>query len=72
MRATSEQDRHYWQRVDEIFNAMIEAPPNERASHLDALCGSDAALRVEVTRLLESDGHVDSGFLEPPAALRLP
>ncbi len=72
MRATGEQDRQYWQRVDEIFNAVIEMPPSEWAARLDALCGSDAALRADVSRLLRSDGRVESGFLEPGVVMPPP
>jgi eukaryotic-like serine/threonine-protein kinase len=65
-------DRQYWQRVDEIFIAVIESSPPDRAARLDALCGSDAALRADVSRLLKSDGGVESGFLEAPAAVSAP
>jgi tetratricopeptide (TPR) repeat protein len=60
----------YWQRVDVIFNIVLDTPADQRGSRLDTLCGGDAVLRAGVTRLLESDGRAASGFLEPPAAFR--
>ncbi len=63
-------DRHYWQRVDEIFNVVLDTPSEERVTRLETLCGGDADLRAHIARLLESDGRVEVGFLEPPAAFR--
>ncbi len=62
----------YWQRVEQVFSAVLEAPPNERVAQLDALCGSDANLRAHVSRLLKSDGRVGSGFLEPGVVMPPP
>src|SRR5688572_16574529 len=41
-----------WQQVREIFAEASAVPPEERARLLDASCGTDQALRVEVESLL--------------------
>ncbi len=67
-----EKNRQYWQRADEIFNALIESPPAEREARLESLCGGDAAMRSEIARLLESDRRAESDFLEPPPGVPPP
>jgi serine/threonine protein kinase/tetratricopeptide (TPR) repeat protein len=61
--------RRYWQRVDEVFNAVVESPPHMRTTCLESLCGSDDSLRSDVSRLLDSDERMQEGFLEPPAII---
>ena len=41
-----------WKLVEEIFHAVIEKPPAERAGYLDRACGEDLELRREVESLL--------------------
>ena len=60
-------NRENYQRVKEIFQAVLELAPDERRPHLDKICSNDVALRDEVERLLDSH---DSGYLERPAAER--
>ncbi len=59
-----------WNEVDEVFQAALEGPPDEREAVLDRLCGGDDALRREVVSLLEAhDASTD--FLRPMAPLPL-
>ena len=54
-----------WTRVEQILDAALELPLEQRAAYLDQSCGDDASLREEVTRLLRScddPGH----FLAEP------
>jgi serine/threonine-protein kinase len=41
-----------FQRIAEVFDAAVDAPPDDRAALLDRLCGDDAAVRTKVERLL--------------------
>jgi eukaryotic-like serine/threonine-protein kinase len=56
------------QRVAELFEQAVELPVNERAVWVEAACGSDAALRQELERLLRADERA-SNFMERPPAL---
>ena len=59
-----------WQRVKDVFQLALEAPPEARAGLLLELCGDDAGLRREVESLLDS--HAEAGdFLATPAAPEL-
>jgi serine/threonine protein kinase len=57
-----------WQRITDIFNAVLEREPGKRERFLDDACERDAALRAEVESLLAAHGRA-AGFLEEPAAL---
>jgi len=59
-------ERHL--RAKEIFLAVCELPPEQRAAHLDEACGSDAGLRREVDDLLAFDLPAS----EPPSEKRPP
>ncbi|MBA3353026.1 MAG: protein kinase, partial [Blastocatellia bacterium] len=54
-----------WQKIKELFSAAQGRPENERAELLTRACGSDAELRSEVEKLLES--HLEDSFLERSA-----
>jgi hypothetical protein len=55
-----------WNRVKEVFQAVLERPPHERAARVRELCGDDRALETEVESLLAT--HEDAGsFAEQPA-----
>src|ERR1043166_7218124 len=57
-----------WPRVREVFEAALALPSDERAAYVAASCRDDAALRLEVERMLAS--HEGAGvFLEQPALL---
>jgi len=55
-----------WQESSEIFNAVLDCPPNDRAALIEQRCGNDEALRREVELLLSSYNQSD-GFIESPA-----
>jgi eukaryotic-like serine/threonine-protein kinase len=50
-----------WDRVKEVFQAVIERPTHERAECLRGLCGDDSALHREVVSLLAA--HEEAGTL---------
>jgi serine/threonine protein kinase len=49
-------DAANWQRVGEIFDRVVELPPDERSAMLASLCGGDDALRRDVEALLRAAG----------------
>ncbi len=52
-----------WQRAEEIFDLVVDAPESERSALLDRECAGDDRLRVEVEGLLRAD--VEAGdFLD--------
>lgn len=55
------------QRVDELFQAVLPLPPEERGAFLSAQC-RDPELRQEVERLLATRARLPAGFMETPAA----
>jgi len=48
-----------WERVQELFLAAADLPPAERESFVEAACGRDRALRLEVESLLAADHTED-------------
>ena len=44
-----------WQKIDELFEAVLERQPHERAAFLDKACGDDQQLRREIEKLLRID-----------------
>ena len=56
-----------FQRVDTIFDAVIDLPTEFQAAFIDQACGDDDELRAEVLDLLRAYHQADS-FLEAPAA----
>src|SRR5947209_5497488 len=56
----------HWQECTDIFNAVLDQPPNERAAFIQQRCGDDDALRREVELLLKYYDQSD-GFIESPA-----
>ncbi len=54
-----------WQQIEELFQAAVELPINDRKEFLDAKCASDDELRLEVERLLRSDESAED-FIESP------
>ena len=55
-----------WQQVDELFQAVVELEPNERADFLDEACSEDYAMRSQIDSLLSTDS-MDWDFIESPA-----
>jgi len=50
-------DPERWRQIEEIYYAILEAPPEGRGSLLVSACGGDPVLRTEVESLLRSDSH---------------
>ncbi len=48
--------RARWQRIQSLFEEVIDIPPPERASRLAVSCGADTELKQSVESLLVSDG----------------
>ncbi|MEO6872540.1 MAG: serine/threonine-protein kinase [Chthoniobacterales bacterium] len=61
-----------WVRIKSVFAAVVDLPPEERATILEEECGSDEIFRQEVESLLQADAAANAAelFEEPP--LRLP
>src|SRR5262245_17970754 len=60
-----------WQKVKEIFAALTDCPPDDRAAVLAERCGGDSELRQAVERLLACDwsdslltNHQSDGLLD--------
>src|SRR5687768_3462041 len=51
-----------WDRVQEVFVAVVECEPSEREAKLNLQCGGDDQLREEVQSLLA--GHEHPGLLD--------
>jgi eukaryotic-like serine/threonine-protein kinase len=59
-------DSGQWKRVDNLYQAVLEPAPPERAEFLRQACAGDEALEREVRSLLASQQDAGS-FLESPA-----
>jgi predicted ATPase/serine/threonine protein kinase len=55
-----------WKQVDDVLQAVLDRPPEERDAFLRRACARDEALEREVRSLLASDERVGS-FLDSPA-----
>src|SRR5215469_8451550 len=55
-----------WKQVDDLFQAVLEQPPEERDAFLRRACGPDEQLEREVRSLLSSQQQAGS-FLQTPA-----
>lgn len=54
-----------WRILDEIFDEILDAPPEQKAEILKRRCGADADLRQKVEKMLASV-ETDEDFLETP------
>ncbi|MEO8572352.1 MAG: hypothetical protein ABI481_00160 [Pyrinomonadaceae bacterium] len=54
-----------WREIEEVFQAAVEMPRADRAQFLDKVCGTDADLKAELQKLLDSDDAA-SDFIESP------
>lgn len=54
-----------WREVKRLFDAVLEQAPGERQVFLQASCPSDAALRAEVTALLDALADAGSRYDSP-------
>ena len=55
----------HWQRIDELFQAVVELDPEQRAAFLEEACAGDHELRTDVESMLASDSD-EREFLEKP------
>jgi serine/threonine protein kinase/tetratricopeptide (TPR) repeat protein len=60
-------NRERWRRIQEVFREVAELPAGERGAFLTAECGSDAALRERVERMLAADERSHTWLDEAPA-----
>jgi Tol biopolymer transport system component/predicted Ser/Thr protein kinase len=60
-------DRRRWARIDELLDAALDRPAQERRPFLRSACGGDDALFREALRLLDL-AETDDGALRPGAA----
>src|SRR5438270_2881839 len=59
-------NREHWQEVKELFHAVLERAPAERAAFLDRACAGDESMRREVESLIRA--HEEEGsFIDAPA-----
>ena len=56
----------HWQKIDNLFHAVLERPSHNRAEFLKQACEGDESLRQEVESLIESHEQSD-GFIEKSA-----
>jgi serine/threonine protein kinase len=55
-----------WQQVEDVLQAALDRPPQERAAYLDEACAGDDELKDEASSLLNA--HDEAGdFIEQPA-----
>ena len=59
-------DADRWKQVDDLFQAVLERPPEDRDAFLRRACGPDEQLEQEVRSLLSSQQQAGS-FLQAPA-----
>lgn len=62
-------DPERWRRISAVLDAALDAPEDERAGVVDALCAGDQDLRDEVASLLRA-GDAAGDLLEAPAVER--
>lgn len=60
-------DQRRWQRVESLYHATREQPPEQRTAFLASECGDDRELREEVESLLDQDVSSDGGPLDRAA-----
>jgi serine/threonine protein kinase/Tol biopolymer transport system component len=59
-------DANRWEKIEQIFHAVLEAEPSQRVQVLENSCAGDQSLRREVESLLAQ--HAKAGtFIETPA-----
>ena len=56
-------DPRRWAKIEGIFHAALERPPDQRPAFLAAACGGDADLLREVLQLLEKTEKVSEEHL---------
>src|SRR4030095_10080843 len=56
-----------YRRIDAVFDALLDLPPDEQTAYLDRTANDDPGLREEVLGLLQAHRRSE-GFLEAPLA----
>lgn len=56
-----------WQKIEELFNASLALPEEQREKFLDEACGADSDLRREVDSLVSAVDDRDDDFLSNSA-----
>ena len=59
-------------RVDAVFDAALDLPPNDRAAYVERACGDDSALRAAVEQLLAAHEQSNEFLGKPAAAFAAP
>src|SRR5262245_11515169 len=54
-----------WRQVGDLFDSALDRAPRDRTGFLDAACGEDGALRLQVEGLIESFDEAGD-FIEKP------
>ena len=57
-----------WRQIDSLLEQALDLPPEQRPAFLEAACGSDHALRVQVQQLLTAHDRAGT-FLAAPAVI---
>jgi len=65
----SELDSGRWQRIDRIFDAALDTPPEERDAFLAGACAADQELRAQVEALLAASELEETSLDEPISPL---
>jgi tetratricopeptide (TPR) repeat protein/predicted Ser/Thr protein kinase len=60
-----------FQRVDAVFDAVLDLPTADQAAYIDRVCGNDADVRAEVIQLLRAH-HRAASILDVPATRLAP
>jgi serine/threonine protein kinase len=55
-----------WNRIEQLYHAALERPPDQREAFLVQACANDARLRTEVEMLIAANDQA-GGFLAAPA-----
>jgi serine/threonine protein kinase len=55
-----------WQRIESIYNRVLEIEPGQRAAFIEGACAGDDSMRREVERLLARQPEAEH-FIESPA-----
>ena len=58
-----------WKKVEELFQAAMVLPPEDRAEFLAKSCGDDSRLREEVQSLLDAAPGVESFLEDSPVSV---
>ena len=64
--------RERWQRIEALFAAALDRPPDERAQFLANTAGTDPELLAEVTSLLDSATSAENYFADMASRVGMP